>query len=534
MASNAQVTVNPILYDKMPFDPLRDLEAISQAVFTPNILVVNKDVPATTVQELVGLARARPGRLTFGSAGVGTTQHLAGELFRSLAHLDIRHVAYRGAVPVITDLLGGHVTMFFGSASPLIPLIREGKLRALAVTSTKRFSTTPDVPTMIEAGFASFDASASFGLMSPAGTPRDVIEKIHRDTVKALALPDVRKRLAEIGMDAIGNSPEEFSAALKAEIPQWTSLIKEIGLAAKEKSPFRVGFLSPGDGPGPNHKAFIEQLRKLGYEQGRNLFVDWRWLAERYGQLPDVAAEMTRSGADVLVGETQAVATALHNNTKYIPIVFVDVRDPVVAGLVTSMNMPGANVTGVTLTPTAELAAKQVELLRELVPGAKRVAIFWNPAATVEAQVIETIRSASQRLAVSVHPFEVRDRDEIERAFEEIAHGKFDGLAMLVESLTLSQRALIAERAIRIHLPTVFEVRDYVDAGGLVSYGVQYNDHYARAAMYVDKILRGASPADLPVEQPSRFDFVINMITARSIGIEMPASVVARATEVIE
>jgi tripartite-type tricarboxylate transporter receptor subunit TctC len=219
MATNAQVTVNPILYDKMTFNPLRDLATISQIVFTPNILVVNNNVAATNVQELVALARSLPGNLTFGSAGVGATQHLAGELFKSLAHLDIRHVPYRGAAPVITDLLGGHVTMFFGPPAQLIPLIRENKVRALAVASPKRFSATPDLPTMIEAGFPGFDVSVSFGLMAPAGTPPDIINKIHDDTVAALALPDVRRRLVDLGMEEIGNSPEEFAAALVSNHP---------------------------------------------------------------------------------------------------------------------------------------------------------------------------------------------------------------------------------------------------------------------------------------------------------------------------
>ena len=376
MATSAQVTVNPSLYDKMTFSPLRDLETISQLVFTPNILVVNNNVPAINVQELVALARSRPGNLTFGSAGVGTTQHLAGELFKSLARLDIRHVPYRGAVPVVTDLLGGHVTMFFGSPSTLIPLIRENKLRALAVTSPKRFSATPELPTMIEAGFPGFDASVSFGLMAPAGTPPEIIGKIHRDAVAALALPDVRRRLVDLGMEAIGNSPEEFAAALRAEVPQWTRLIQEIGLAAKEKSPPRVGFISTAHGPGAGHETFIQQLRTLGYEQGRNLFVEWKWLGERYDQLDETVAEMTRSGADVLVAQSSTVAVALRNSTKFTPIVFVDVRDPVEDGLVASINRPGGNVTGVTLTPSAELAAKQIELLREVVPSARRVAIF--------------------------------------------------------------------------------------------------------------------------------------------------------------
>jgi tripartite-type tricarboxylate transporter receptor subunit TctC len=230
MASNAQITVNPSLYPRMTYDPIKDLAPISQSVFTPNLLVVHNDVPARTVQELVAYARANPGKLSYGSAGVGTTQHLAGELFKSMAKLDIQHVPYRGAPLVITDLLGGRISMFFGNIAPLMPLVREGKVRALAVTSVKRFATTPDLPTMIESGFPGFDANAAFGLMGPTGMPAAVIDKIHRDHVAVLALLDIRRKLADVGMDVIGSSPAEFSAALQAEIPQWAKLIREAGI----------------------------------------------------------------------------------------------------------------------------------------------------------------------------------------------------------------------------------------------------------------------------------------------------------------
>jgi tripartite-type tricarboxylate transporter receptor subunit TctC len=230
MASNAQIVVNPSLYEKMSFDPAKDLVTISQSVFTPNLLVVHNDVPAKTVQELVAYARAQTGKLTYASAGVGTTQHLAAELFKSMAKVDIQHVPYRGATPAITDLLGGRVTMFFGNIAPLVPLVRDGKLRALAVTSAKRFGAVPDLPTMIEAGFPGFEAVAAFGLMAPAGTPQAVINKVHLDHVKALAPADIRKRLSDIGMEVIASSPAEFAAALAAERPQWTKLIKEAGI----------------------------------------------------------------------------------------------------------------------------------------------------------------------------------------------------------------------------------------------------------------------------------------------------------------
>ena len=202
VATNAQLAVNPSLYNKMTYDPAKDLMPITQAVYSPNILVVPNDVPATTVQELVAYARSHTGeKLTFASAGVGTTQHLAGELFKAMANIDIQHVPYRGAAPVITDLLGGRLTMYFGAISPLIPLVQEGKVRALAVTSAERFEASPNLPTMIEAGFPEFVSILSIGLMAPAGTSPAIIEKIHQDTIKILALPDVRKKLSDLAQN---------------------------------------------------------------------------------------------------------------------------------------------------------------------------------------------------------------------------------------------------------------------------------------------------------------------------------------------
>jgi tripartite-type tricarboxylate transporter receptor subunit TctC len=234
LANAAQIVVNPSLFDKMSYDPLKDLAPISQVASTPNILTVPNDLPVRNVQELVALVRATPGKYSFGSAGVGTSQHLAGELFKRTARLDLAHIPYRGATAVITDLLGSRITMYFGSIAPLLPLVREGKLHGLAVTSLDRFAATPELPTVAESGFPGFDVTASFGLMVAAGTPAGVIDKINRDTVRVLAQGDLRQRLADIGVVTIGNSPAEFSAALKAEAVQWAKLIKEAGIRASE------------------------------------------------------------------------------------------------------------------------------------------------------------------------------------------------------------------------------------------------------------------------------------------------------------
>ena len=234
LASNVNIAVNPKLYKNMPFDPVKDLVPITQVAYSPNILVVPNDLPVKSVQELVTYAKANPGKVSFASAGVGTTQHLAGELFKTIAKVDIQHVPYRGATPAITDLLGGRVSMFFGPPSSLLGLVKEGKVRALAVTSAQRFPAAPDLPTMIEAGYPGFVAVLSVGWMAPAGTPKDVIDRIYKDTAKALAAPDVREHLQKIGTEPMGTSPAEFASDIQREVPQWAEVIKAAGLTGTE------------------------------------------------------------------------------------------------------------------------------------------------------------------------------------------------------------------------------------------------------------------------------------------------------------
>jgi len=230
MGGNSALVVSPSLYDKLPYDPVKDFDPISQIFVAVNILTVHPNVPANTLPELVALAKAQPGKLTYGHAGIGTSQHLAGELFKYMAHVDIQPVAYRGSTAVVPDLLAGRVTMFFGNVVNVMPLIRDGKLRAFAVTSLKRSVVAPDLPTLAELGFPGFEAVPWFGLMAPSGTPPEVIDKIYRETVKDLAMPEVRKAMGEQGLDIIGNSPTEFAAVLAKEIPAWAKVIKETGI----------------------------------------------------------------------------------------------------------------------------------------------------------------------------------------------------------------------------------------------------------------------------------------------------------------
>jgi len=231
LAVNAQVIINPSLY-KLPYDPVRDFAPVSQVGVSPNILVVHRVVPAKTLRELVTLARARPGEITFASGGSGSSPHLAAELLKTAAGLDILHIPYKGVIVAVPDLLAGRVMMMFSPISVVLPLVRDGKLRPLAVTSLRRSPVAPNVPTIDESGYPGFEATVWYGLLAPAGTTATIVRKLHLETVRVLALPEVRAKLADLGIEVIGNSPEEFAAAIKSEIPKWARLLKDSGIKA--------------------------------------------------------------------------------------------------------------------------------------------------------------------------------------------------------------------------------------------------------------------------------------------------------------
>jgi tripartite-type tricarboxylate transporter receptor subunit TctC len=234
MCGNGSLVMAPSLYDRLPYDPVKDFVPISRVFVATNILVVHPDVPAKSLPELVTLARAKPGELTYGHTGVGSSQHLASELFKSMAKLSIQPVAYRGSTAVLPDLLAGRITMSFSNIVNVAPLVKEGKLRAFAVSSSKRSALVPDLPTMAESGYPGYEAVPWFGLMAPAGTPQAIIDKVHQETVKALAMPEVRKKLEDFGLDVIGGTPAEFAARIKAEIPYWAKVIKDAGIKASD------------------------------------------------------------------------------------------------------------------------------------------------------------------------------------------------------------------------------------------------------------------------------------------------------------
>src|SRR3954447_13153121 len=230
--ANGALTINPSLQVNPTFEPLRDLAPVARLLVMPSILAVNNDVPAKSVAELIALAKANPGKLSYASPGAGTPQHIAGEVFKCQLGLDIVHVPYRGAN--FTDVIGGRVTMTFQNTGSILPTVREGKLRALAVTSLTRSPNIPELPTMQEAGIADFEAISWFGLLAPAGTPEAVIAKLHREAVRIVSQPDMREKFGLIGLDVVGDSPDAFAALIRSDTLKWAKVIKEAGIKTAE------------------------------------------------------------------------------------------------------------------------------------------------------------------------------------------------------------------------------------------------------------------------------------------------------------
>jgi tripartite-type tricarboxylate transporter receptor subunit TctC len=228
MAAGA-ISISPSIYPKLGYDLVRDLAPISMAAVSTFVLLLHPAVPAKNVKELVALAKSRPGGLNFASSGLGAPPHLSAELFQSMAGIKMEHVPYKGATPALTELLGGQVDLYFGGISAAVPYVKSGRLRALGVTSKKRSQALPEVPTLDEAGLRGFDISTWFGLMAPAGTPREIVAKLHEATVKAVALPQVRDTLLAVGFEPESSTPERFAAHIKEELKKFAAIVKTSG-----------------------------------------------------------------------------------------------------------------------------------------------------------------------------------------------------------------------------------------------------------------------------------------------------------------
>jgi ABC-type uncharacterized transport system substrate-binding protein len=273
-------------------------------------------------------------------------------------------------------------------------------------------------------------------------------------------------------------------------------------------------------------------LRDLGWVEGKNITVEFRW-ADRVEQLPELAAELVRMKVDVIFAPSSTMVEPAHQATKTIPIVFANHADPIGTGHVASLPRPGGNITGLSEL-TTELNAKALETLKDSVPQARRIGVLWNPTTPSQVPGLVSVKAAGEKLGVALHVLSAATLEDFDAALASAARERVDALFVVPAPVTTLQRARLAELALKYRLPTMFGAKENVEAGGLMSYGADRNDLVRRAALYIDKILKGAKAADLPVEQASKYQLVINLKTAKALGLEIPPTLLARADEVIE
>ena len=302
---------------------------------------------------------------------------------------------------------------------------------------------------------------------------------------------------------------------------------------AAGKAP-KVAFLSAASAINATVEAFRQGLRELGYVEGRNILIEYRWAEGRFDRLPALAAELVRLGVTVIVAANTPAALAARNATSTIPIILVTSGDPVGSGLAASLARPGGNVTGLSLTPTLAISGKHLELLKDAFPSITHVAVLANPANPPTAGLLKETELAARSLGLRLRVVQVREPKEFGDAFATIKNERVPALLVIADPLVADNRDRIVAFAAANRLPAIYPYRTFVDAGGLMSYGANVADLNRRAATYVDRILKGAKPADLPIEQPTKFELVVNIKAAKALGITIPQSLLLRADRVIE
>jgi putative ABC transport system substrate-binding protein len=310
------------------------------------------------------------------------------------------------------------------------------------------------------------------------------------------------------------------------------------GAAAEAQTPAkipRIGFLFIGSKDQPHLDAFRQGLQDLGYVEGKNIAIEYRYAEGKPDALPTLAAELVGLNVDVILTTTVRASTVLLQTTSTIPIVGVGLGDFVDAGLVKSLARPGGNLTGLSNSAGPGMRGKQLALLKETVPSISVVAMLWNiDAGQLATGALEEVKTAAKAFGIQIRPYEIKSAGDIEHAFDDVKKLRINALLITGGPVTTRNSTRIADLASKLRLPAMYNTRQFVEDGGLMAYGVNFEDIYRRAASYVDKILKGAEPADLPVEQPTKFELVINLKTAKQIGLTIPPNVLARADRVIK
>jgi putative ABC transport system substrate-binding protein len=296
----------------------------------------------------------------------------------------------------------------------------------------------------------------------------------------------------------------------------------------------RIGYLTSGSRTAGFHEQFLQGLRDLGWIDGKNVIIEYRFADGRYERLPELAADLVRLNVDVIVAQPTASAVAAREATRTIPIVMINVGDPVGLGLVESLGRPAGNVTGTAFTVGSETHGKGLELLKEAVPRIRRVAVLSNPTNPAQALALKDLTSTAQPLGLRLVSLDARGPDDFDRVFADVVKQHADALLVVAESMFVLHRTRLAELALKHRVPTIYGLRENVEAGGLMSFGPTLSSASRRSATFVDKILKGTKPADLPVEQPTKFELVINLKTAKALGLAIAPSVLLRADRIIE
>ena len=315
------------------------------------------------------------------------------------------------------------------------------------------------------------------------------------------------------------------------------ALAAPLGAHAQTAAPVRrIGWLG-----GPTRETaqffvqpFLQGLRELGWIEGQNIIIEWRFGGGHAERLPALAAELVRLRVELIVVPSTPTALAARNATTTIPLVTVGGNDPVALGFAASLARPGGQFTGLTSSSGPEIAGKQLGLLKEAVPKATRIAVLWNPTTQGNALALKEAEAAARGLGVELHILEARSIGDFDAAFAAMAAKRAGALHVLGDVMFVAQRARLAALATKAHLPAMYSQRDYVEDGGLMSYGPKITENFRRAASYVDRILKGAKPGDLPIERPTAFELVVNLKTAKALGLTMPQTLLARVNEAIQ
>jgi ABC-type uncharacterized transport system substrate-binding protein len=296
----------------------------------------------------------------------------------------------------------------------------------------------------------------------------------------------------------------------------------------------RIGYLSPRTRLSLLDRSFLQALREHGYVEGKNILIEYRFAAGKFNRLPGLAAELVRLDVDAIVAVVTQASLAAKAASKTIPVVMLAVSDPVASGLITTLARPGGNVTG-TSSQTAEVSGKSLQLLKEVVAKLSRVAVLWNPAnAIFQAQSLKATEHAAGVLGLQLQEIGARNPNEFDHAFAAISNARVDALMVLGDPTLVAHKARIIDFAARHRLPAIYGTEDHAEAGGLITYGPDMAAQFRRGAFYIDKILKGVKPADLPVEQPTKFALAVNLKTAKALGLVIPPTLLVRADKVIE